>query len=81
MSKKQSMSDMQCETDSSIHVYSAKSYVLYFVVITLTYDDESLVSCGKPCSRGTHHETEKNPALSPAFDHNSIDRIKIERLP
>ena len=36
---------------------------------------------GKPCSRGTHNETVKNPALSPAFDHDSIDRIRIERLP
>ena len=33
---------------------------------------------GKPCSRGTHNETVKNPALSPAFDHDSIDRISIE---
>ena len=36
---------------------------------------------GKPCSRGTHNETVKNPALSPAFDHDSINRIGIERLP
>ena len=27
--------DIQCETDSSIYVYNAKSYVLYFVVIHL----------------------------------------------
>ena len=32
----------------------------------------SLYPCGKPCSRGTHYETVKNPALSPAFDHDSI---------
>ena len=40
-----------------------------------------LYPCGKPCSRGTHNETAKNAALSPAFDHDSIDRISIERLP
>ena len=40
-----------------------------------------LYLCGKPYSRRTHHETVKNPALSPAFDHDSIDRISIERLP
>ena len=27
--------DIKCETDSSIYVYNAKSYVLYFVVIHL----------------------------------------------
>ena len=37
--------------------------------------------CGKPCSRGAHDETVQNPALSPAFDHDSIARISIERLP
>ena len=41
----------------------------------------SLYPCGKPCSRGTHYETVKNPALSPSFDHDSIDRISVERLP
>ena len=40
-----------------------------------------LYPCGIPCSRGTHNETVKNLALSPAFDHDSIDRISIERLP
>ena len=40
-----------------------------------------LYPCGKPSSRGTHHETIKNPALCHAFDHVSIDRIRIERLP
>ena len=29
---------IQCETDSSINVYSAKSYVLYFVVIHLVFN-------------------------------------------
>ena len=40
-----------------------------------------LYPCSKPCSKGTHNKTVKNPALSPAFDHGSIDRIRIERQP
>ena len=40
-----------------------------------------LYPCGKPCSRGTRNETVKNLALSPAFVHDSINRIRIERLP
>ena len=40
-----------------------------------------LCPCGKPCSAGTHNKTVKNPGRSPAFDHDSIDRIRIDRLP
>ena len=34
-----------------------------------------LYPSGKPCSRGTHDETVKNLALSPAFDRSNHDRI------
>ena len=34
-----------------------------------------LYPCGKLCSRGTHNKTVKNPPLSHAFDHDSIDRV------
>ena len=50
-------------------------------VVTRLMTMSPLYPCGKPCSRGTHNETVKNPALSPAFDHDSIDRIRTERLP
>ena len=30
--------NIQCETDSSTYVYSAKSYVLYFVAIHLVFN-------------------------------------------
>ena len=30
--------------------------------------------CDKPCSRGTHNETMKNLALTPAFDQSNHDR-------
>ena len=36
--------------------------------------------CGKPCSRGTHNETVKNPALSPAFDRSNHDRTTAVAL-
>ena len=39
-----------------------------------------LYPCGKPCSRGTHNETVKNPALSPAFDRSNHDRTTAVAL-
>ena len=37
-------------------------------------------SCGKPCSTGTHNETAKNLALSPAFDRSNHDRTTAVAL-
>ena len=39
-----------------------------------------LYPCGKPCSRGTHNEIVKNPALSPAFDRSNQDRTSAVAL-
>ena len=32
-----------------------------------------LYPCGKPCSRGTHNKTMKNPTLSLAFNRSNHD--------
>ena len=39
-----------------------------------------LYPCGKPCSRGTHNETVKNPALSPTFDRSNQDHTTAVAL-
>ena len=39
-----------------------------------------LYSFGKPCSRGTHNEIVKTPALSPVFDRSNQDRTTAVAL-
>ena len=36
--------------------------------------------CGKPCSTGTHNETVKRMAQSPAFDRSNHDRTTATTL-